>query len=274
MDAINDILKDNGFVFSKKFGQNFISDRNLLRAIVSDAGVTAADSVVEIGPGAGALTRELTGAALKVTAYEIDSRLAPILEKTLEGADNVEVIFKDAMTITDEELIARAGRDYILVANLPYYITTPILFRFTECPYPPRTAALMVQKEVAERLAAKPGTAQYGAITASVAVTYDVTVTRNVSRKMFTPVPNVDSAVVRLDLNPKCRDAAGVRKLIRAAFAMRRKTLSNNLTAAGISRTATESALETMGFAADIRGERLSAADFIALYELLNKNKA
>lgn len=139
-----------------------------------------------------------------MVAYEIDRRLEPVLDETLAGCDNVRVVFRDICDVTDDELADAAGSDYILAANLPYYITTPILFRFTECARPPRTMIVMVQKEVADRLTAAPGTPAYGALTASVALTYEARITRFVPRSLFTPVPNVDSAVVRLSFSPKC----------------------------------------------------------------------
>lgn len=201
-----DKLRETGFTFSKKYGQNFLTDGNLLRAIAADAGITKADTVLEIGPGAGALTLALAARAGKVVAYEIDRRLEPVLDETLAGCDNVRVVFRDICDVTDDELADAAGSDYILAANLPYYITTPILFRFTECARPPRTMIVMVQKEVADRLTAAPGTPAYGALTASVALTYEARITRFVPRSLFTPVPNVDSAVVRLSFSPKCDD--------------------------------------------------------------------
>lgn len=269
MDSLKDILRAEGFTFSKKYGQNFLTDSNLLQAIASDAEVKATDTVLEIGPGAGALTRVLAERAGRVFAYEIDKSLEPILARTLAGTDNVEVVFRDIMDVTESELIRTVGREYALVANLPYYITTPILFRFTECAYPPRSITVMVQKEVADRLVAQPGTADYGAITASIALTYDARTTRTVSRKMFTPEPNVDSAVVHLIYNPKCDDPAAVRKLIKAAFHMRRKTLANNFAAIGVPRADTEGALARLGYPPAVRGEALGAEDYIQLAQIL-----
>ncbi len=263
-----DKLRETGFTFSKKYGQNFLTDGNLLRAIAADAGITKADTVLEIGPGAGALTLALAARAGKVVAYEIDRRLEPVLDETLAGCDNVRVVFRDICDVTDDELADAAGSDYILAANLPYYITTPILFRFTECARPPRTMIVMVQKEVADRLTAAPGTPAYGALTASVALTYEARITRLVPRSLFTPAPNVDSAVVRLSFSPKCDDPAPVRALIRAAFRMRRKTLANNL-AAAVPRERTQAALAQLGFDPAARGETLSADDFLRLYDIL-----
>lgn len=269
MDTLKDILRAEGFTFSKKYGQNFLTDGNLLRAIAADAGVTATDTVLEIGPGAGALTHVLAECADRVFAYEIDASLEPVLARTLADTDNVDIIYRDIMDVTDQELAQTVGHDYILVANLPYYITTPILFRFTECAHPPRSITVMVQKEVADRLVAQPGTADYGAITASVALTYDARITRIVSRKLFTPEPNVDSAVVHFTLHPKCADAAAVRKLIKAAFHMRRKTLANNFAVIGIARADTERALAHLGYPPTARGETLSAQNYIQLVQYL-----
>lgn len=259
------ILRECGFTFNKRFGQNFLTDANLLAAIAADAGLEPDDEVIEIGPGAGTLTRALAERARRVTAYEIDRTLAPVLERTLAGVTNVEVRFKDIMEVRDGELPER----YKVVANLPYYITTPIVFRFAECPAPPASITVTVQKEVADRFTAAAGSPEYGAVTASLGLGYTVRRTRVIPRSLFTPAPNVDSAVVRMDAAPITEAAAAVRKLIRAAFSMRRKTLCNNLAAAAYPRERVLSALQAMGRPADERGERLSPADYVALYEHL-----
>ena len=266
---LSDILRASGFRFNKALGQNFIFDGNLLDAIVSDAGVTAEDTVVEIGTGAGTLTARLAARAKKVFSFEVDERLRPVLDISLKGAENVEVVFRDVMKMKDDELREMIGGEFKVVANLPYYITTPLIMRFAESTLPVRSITVMVQKEVADRLTAEVGSADYAAVTLAVKVFGDAAVTRIVDRHMFRPAPNVDSAVVRVDRVPGRLDGADeklVRKLVRAAFAMRRKTLVNNLAASfGIPKQQATDLVTACGFPADVRGERLSLDDFIRL---------
>ena len=266
---LSDILRASGFRFNKALGQNFIFDGNLLDAIVSDAGVTAEDTVVEIGTGAGTLTARLAARAKKVFSFEVDERLRPVLDISLKGAENVEVVFRDVMKMKDDELREMIGGEFKVVANLPYYITTPLIMRFAESTLPVRSITVMVQKEVADRLTAEVGSADYAAVTLAVKVFGDAAVTRIVDRHMFRPAPNVDSAVVRIDRVLGRLDGADeklVRKLVRAAFAMRRKTLVNNLAASfGILKQQATDLVTACGFPADVRGERLSLDDFIRL---------
>lgn len=266
---LSDILRASGFRFNKALGQNFIFDGNLLDAIVSDAGVTAEDTVVEIGTGAGTLTARLAARAKKVFSFEVDERLRPVLDISLKGAENVEVVFRDVMKMKDDELREMIGGEFKVVANLPYYITTPLIMRFAESTLPVSSLTVMVQKEVADRLTAEVGSADYAAVTLAVKVFGDAAVTRIVDRHMFRPAPNVDSAVVRIDRVPGRLDGADeklVRKLVRAAFAMRRKTLVNNLAASfGIPKQQAADLVTACGFPADVRGERLSLDDFIRL---------
>lgn len=266
---LSDILRASGFRFNKALGQNFIFDGNLLDAIVSDAGVTAEDTVVEIGTGAGTLTARLAARAKKVFSFEVDERLRPVLDISLKGAENVEVVFRDVMKMKDDELLEMIGGEFKVVANLPYYITTPLIMRFAENTLSVRSLTVMVQKEVADRLTAEVGSADYAAVTLAVKVFGDAAVTRIVDRHMFRPAPNVDSAVVRVDRVPGRLDGADeklVRKLVRAAFAMRRKTLVNNLAASfGIPKQQATDLVTACGFPADVRGERLSLDDFIRL---------
>ena len=266
---LSDILRASGFRFNKALGQNFIFDGNLLDAIVSDAGVTAEDTVVEIGTGAGTLTARLAARAKKVFSFEVDERLRPVLDISLKGAENVEVVFRDVMKMKDDELREMIGGEFKVVANLPYYITTPLIMRFAESTLPVDSLTVMVQKEVADRLTAEVGSADYAAVTLAVKVFGDAAVTRIVDRHMFRPAPNVDSAVVRIDRVPGRLDGADeklVRKLVRAAFAMRRKTLANNLAASfGIPKQQATDLVTACGFPADVRGERLSLDDFIRL---------
>ena len=251
--GIADLLKNAGFRFSKALGQNFIFDGNLLDAVASDGGVESTDTVVEIGTGAGTLTARLAARAKKVYSFEVDERLKSVLDVTLQGADNVEVIFRDVMKTKDDELAGiTGGGEFKVVANLPYYITTPLVMRFIESSLPVNSLTVMVQKEVADRLCAECGSADYAAVTLAVRMFGDAKITRTVDRRNFRPVPNVDSAVVH--------------RLVRAAFAMRRKTLANNLSASfGMPKDKASALITSCGFSADVRGERLSLDDFIAL---------
>lgn len=266
MNNLKSTLQRHRFTCSKRYGQNFLSDPQLLSAIAAD-GADAGDTVLEIGAGAGTLTRALYERGAHVTAFEIDEKLRPILSETLADTD-VRLLFADAMTYELGDL--RLGA-YRLVANLPYYITTPLIFRFL---YDPdlRSLTVMVQKEVAERICARPGTAAYGALSAQMQIMGNVRITRLVPRHLFYPAPEVDSAVVRLDVAPQIARAAlpAYRKAVSAAFAMRRKTLCNNITAAyGISKKAAEQAVETVCGNKSARGETLSPAQFVRLSELL-----
>ncbi len=275
MSNVSTILKDLNFRFNKQFGQNFITDTNLLNAMVEDSGITSEDVVVEIGAGAGTLTRAIANVAKRVVAFEIDNNLREVLDLTLQGLDNVEVVFKDIMKVDDAELREIVGGDYKVVANLPYYITTPIIMRFLENEYQPNTLSIMVQKEVAERLVARPNTVDYGSITAVVDLYADTEITRIVGRNMFFPVPKVDSAVVKLSIikdKYDC-DKIAVKKIIKGAFAMRRKTLSNNMLQLGYHRELVESSILGAGLDIRVRGEVLGVPEFIKLNTLLKAGK-
>lgn len=271
MSNIENVLREKNFRFNKQFGQNFITDTNLLDAMVADSGVTADDVVVEIGAGAGTLTRAIAKVAKKVVSFEIDRNLKEVLNVTLQGLDNVEVVFRDIMKVGDDEIKSLVGENFKVVANLPYYITTPIIMRFLECDLKPQTLSVMVQKEVAERLVAKAGTAEYGAITAVVDLYANAKITRIVGKNNFYPVPKVDSAVIRLDICDNKYDCNKnkVKQIIKASFAMRRKTLVNNLMALGLSRESVESALSQLGFDVRVRGEVLNVNNFISIAKIL-----
>lgn len=237
-----------------------------MRAIACD-GAESGDTVLEVGAGAGTLTRALCDAGARVTAFEIDERLRPVLCETLAGT-TAKVIFADVMSY---DLGALQLGKYRLVANLPYYITTPVIFAFL---YDPGLLSLtvMVQKEVADRICAKAGTSAYGALSAQMQAMGNARIVRYVPRNMFFPAPEVDSAVVRLDISPIIdRDMLpAYRRTVAAAFAMRRKTLANNLTAAfGISKPVAESLTEKVCGNRSARGETLSCDMFIKLTELL-----
>ena len=276
MDSVANILRDLDFRFNKQFGQNFITDTNLLSSMVADSGITSEDVVVEIGAGAGTLTRALSKVAKRVIAFEIDNNLRQVLDITLRGLeDNVEVVFKDIMKVSSTELAEIVGSEkYKVVANLPYYITTPIIMMFLESDYRPTSLSIMVQKEVAERLVAKPNTSDYGSISAVVDLEANASITRIVKRDMFYPVPKVDSAVVKLDIvdgKYNCNKSK-VKSLIKASFAMRRKTLVNNLLALGYTRSVIEKSITDIGLDIRVRGEVLGVKEFIALSEALEKN--
>ena len=272
---INQLVKKHDFKFSKKYGQNFIGDENLLASIATDARITEDDVVIEIGPGAGTLTREIAKRAKKVIAYEIDRSLAPILDETLLGYDNVELIFGDFSKLKPDEIDQLAGGPFKVVANLPYYITTPLLFQVLDCKNM-QSATVMVQKEVAERICAKENTADYGVLSVSVQLKSKPEITRIVNRNCFTPAPNVDSAIVRIEIAPKegIENEALLKNLVRSAFAMRRKTLVNNLIGGmGLSRADSEDLLQEMGLPVTVRGETLSVDQFIELAKIIAKKR-
>lgn len=231
MDDLHSILAKYGFRFKKQFGQNFISDSNLLRSIVASSGITSETTVVEIGCGAGTLTRALAETAKKVYAFDIDADLQPVLAETLAGLDNVEVIFRDFNKIDLPAFEEEIG-EYTVVANLPYYITTPLVTKLLEEGKKARGLSIMVQEEVAERFCAKENTPEYGSITAAIALKGSAKIVKRVSRNLFYPRPNVDSAVVKIDFEKDripVKDEGMYRSTVRCAFLNRRKTLENNL---------------------------------------------
>lgn len=267
-----DLLQKNNFRYKKSLGQNFITDTALLQAIVRDAGVTADDIVIEIGAGAGTLTRALSAVAKTVYAFDVDDDLQPILDEALSDCQNVFTVFKDVLKMTDSEIKEIVNTPFKVVANLPYYITTPLIMRFMESTLPVLSLTVMVQKEVADRLCAKADTPEYGAITLAVAARGDARVMRGVSRKLFFPPPNVDSAVVRIDVKsrPEIKDINKLSRLIKAGFAMRRKTFVNNITAAfPISRETAKDTLISLGYNENVRGEALALEDYIKISDKL-----
>lgn len=276
-NSIKDIIKSVDFRFNKALGQNFITDGNLLDAIVADSGICEGDTVVEIGTGAGTLTRAIAKVAKKVYSFEVDGNLKAVLALSLQGVENVEVIFRDILKMKDDEVREIVHGPFKVVANLPYYITTPLAMRFIESTMDVKSLTIMVQKEVADRFVAKANTADYSAITLAIQMAGEAKITRNVSRNMFFPSPNVDSAVVRIDIDRNKLDGedfALVHKLVRAAFAMRRKTLANNLSVAlGISKQEAADIIEKAGFAPLVRGEALSLEDFITLSHVVAKEQ-
>ncbi len=272
-NGIKDIIRGVDFRFNKALGQNFITDANLLDAIVADSGINGDDTVVEIGTGAGTLTRAIAKVAKKVYSFEVDRNLQPVLALSLQGVDNAEVIFRDVLKMKDDELKSVVGDSFKVVANLPYYITTPLAMRFIESTLDVKSVTIMVQKEVALRFVAKPNTADYSAITLAIEMAGNAQITRNVSRNMFFPSPNVDSAVVRIDIDRTKLDGENaplLHKLVRSSFAMRRKTLANNLSVAfQIDKQEAGKLIEEAGFSPMVRGEALSLDDYKKLTKTL-----
>lgn len=270
---VKTVLRETGFGFKKKFGQNFITDKNLLASIVSLAGVTATDTVVEIGCGAGTLTRALAEKAKRVVAFEVDRTLEPVLAQTLAGFENTEVVFKDFLKVDLAAFEDEYG-EYSVVANLPYYITTPLITKLLDGGKKCKSLAVMVQEEVAERLCAKENTPEYGAITAVVAYRARAEIIKRVPRTMFTPRPNVDSAVVKLTVEDGriAADETAFKKTVHAAFLSRRKTLVNNLMSVfKTTREQSEAALFKCGIDLKARGETLSPQKFADLSKEIEK---
>ena len=267
---MKDVLQATSFRFNKALGQNFISDTNLLKGIVTDSGINPDDVVVEIGTGAGTLTRQIASVAKQVYSFEVDQNLIPVHELSLSGIDNLQVIFRDVLKMKDDEFKSIVGEgEFKVVANLPYYITTPLIRRFLESDLNVTSLTIMVQEEVGRRLVAKPNTADYSAITLAVLLRGEGTITRKVGRNMFYPAPNVDSAVVRIDVDKDKLTGENktlIHKLVRSAFLMRRKTLVNNLNASfGLSKAEAAEKLIAAGLDERVRGEALSLEDYVNL---------
>lgn len=273
--SLKEILKKNDFTFQKRFGQNFLTDGNLLDSIVEKAGIGGNDTVVEVGCGGGTLTAAIAKKAKRVIGFEIDGNLKPVLKETLAEYDNTEIIFRDVMKVSAGEIERIAGGDYAVVANLPYYITTPVLMKFLEEGENVTSVTVTVQEEVADRLCALPGTPEYGAITVAVNAAGNAEKVMRIGRNLFYPVPNVDSAVVKITIDRDKYDAetrAMIRSVVRAAFQSRRKTLVNNLMQAfKISRAEAESAVAAAGIEPMTRGETLGVEDYRRLAERLKE---
>ena len=273
---ISEDLKKEKFRFKKQFGQNFISDDNLLAKIVEAAEITPEDVVIEIGPGAATLTAALAEKAAQVIAIEIDKDLFPIIERRMAGYSNFELVAGDAMKVDFDALAAKYGaKRYKVVANLPYYITTPIVMRFLEEGFRVSELVIMVQQEVADRFLANPGTKAYGAITAAINYYGSVSRAFNVPRTMFTPRPEVDSSIVKIkcyENKPfEADDEKLLRRVIKAAFGQRRKTLNNALKALNLPKEELDEALKTAEIDASLRGETLSIEEFVCLSNAISK---
>ncbi len=271
-------LKKYDFSFQKKFGQNFLIDEHVINKIISAAEICKDDTVLEIGPGMGNLTQHLAENAGKVYAVEIDRKLIPILSDTLSAYDNVEIIEGDILK-TDVSGFAGNG-NLKIVANLPYYITTPIIMNLLENHIPAKSITVMVQKEVAERMAAKPGGKDYGALSLAVQYYSEPYLAANVPPNCFIPRPAVGSAVIRMkiyDTPPvEVSDEKEMFRIIKASFGERRKTLQNgikNFPELDYSKEEVSAALNEMGLDENIRGEKLGLQEFARLTDILRKNR-
>ena len=269
-----EVIQKYNFAFQKKFGQNFLIDTHVLDKIISAAGMTKEDTVLEVGPGIGTMTQRLSQAAGQVIAVEIDTNLIPILKDTLQDCENVTVINEDILKIDIKKMAEEkgGGRPVKVVANLPYYITTPIIMGLFESHVPLDSITIMVQKEVADRMQVGPGTKDYGALSLAVQYYAKPEIVAYVSPGCFIPKPNVGSAVIRLkryDRPPvEVRDEAFLFRLIRAAFNQRRKTLANGIGNAQdipCGREQAQEALEKLGFSPSVRGEALTLQEFALL---------
>lgn len=275
-----EVLQKYDFVFQKKFGQNFLIDSHVLDKIVSAAGITKDDFVLEIGPGIGTMTQYLAASARKVFAVEIDKALIPILEDTLKEFDNVQVINQDILKVDIKKLAEEHndGKPIKVVANLPYYITTPIIMGLFESQVPIDSITVMVQKEVADRMKVGPGTKDYGALSLAVQYYAEPYIVANVPPNCFMPRPKVGSAVIRLTRHEKppveVADEKLMFRLIRASFNQRRKTLANGLNNSpelSYSKEEIQQTIEKCGFKEGIRGEALTLEDFAKLANVFSE---
>ena len=279
-----EILKKHGFTFKKSLGQNFLTEPNILRKIVETAGIDENTNVIEVGPGIGALTEQLARNAAQVLAFEIDDRLLPVLQDTLAPYPNVTVVHQDVL---EADLVKTTGEVFTkdlpikVVANLPYYITTPIMMHFLESDLPVAEMVVMMQREVADQISAAPGTKAYGSLTIAVQYYMEAKLAFIVPKTVFVPQPNVDSAILKLTRRPTpavaVTDEQAFFRLTKAAFQLRRKTLWNNLLHASGKDDATKAWLTKSLEEADIdpkrRGETLSLAEFAALSNALEANR-
>lgn len=273
-----EIIQKYEFMFQKKFGQNFLIDTHVLEKIISAAGITKNDCVLEIGPGIGTMTQYLAENAGHVVAVEIDRNLIPILKETLADYDNVTVINEDILRVDIKALAEEynGGKPIKVVANLPYYITTPIIMGLFESGVPIDNITVMVQKEVADRMKEGPGSKDYGALSLAVQYYAEPEIVANVPPNCFIPRPNVGSAVIRLtrhkEMPVEVKDPALMFKIIRASFNQRRKTLQNGLGNAPelpYTKEQIAAAIAEMGLTPTIRGEALSLAQFAQLSDIL-----
>ena len=277
-----EVLQKYNFSFQKKFGQNFLIDTHVLDKIIQSANITEDDMVLEIGPGIGTMTQYLAQAAGKEIAVEIDKNLIPILEDTLSGYDNVRVINEDVLKLDLKKLADEEnnGKPVKVVANLPYYITTPIIMGLFENEVPVESITVMVQKEVADRMQTGPGNKDYGALSLAVQYYADPYIVANVPPNCFMPRPKVGSAVIRLTCHQEkpvqVQDEKLMFNIIRASFNQRRKTLANGLKNAAtldFTKEEVEAAIDALGKGASVRGETLTLEEFARLSDLLSPYK-
>ena len=276
ISVVKDILSRHGFTFSKSLGQNFIINPSVCPRIAEEGGATSGTGVIEIGTGVGVLTAELAKRADKVVAVEIDDRLIPVLSETLSDFDNVKIINEDVLKVDLNKVIEEEfrGMDVYVCANLPYYITSPIIMSLLESRLNIKAITVMVQKEAATRLTAELGTRDVGAVTVAVRYYSEPKLLFNVSRGSFMPSPNVDSAVIRLDIKneQKVNDEKHFFKVVRAAFSQRRKTLSNSLSSGlSMDKKVITEAIKSAGLPESVRPEQLSMEDFINIAESVRK---
>ena len=279
--ATMDLVKRHGFKFTKSLGQNFLIDDNIVDKIVAGAGIGSSDKIIEVGPGIGTLTREMASRAEALMAVEIDKNLIPILTDTLGDYENVKIVNEDIIKADIRGLIDENldGGPVKLVANLPYYITTPIIMRFLEEDINVTDIVVMVQKEVAERMNAQPGGKDFGALSVAVQFYCDTEIVAKVPRHLFVPQPNVDSIVIALRVRPERKYRVDSEdlffKVVKAAFGQRRKTLLNSIASMGnLSKDMVKEALEEAGIDPKRRGETLSLDEFANLSNVIgNKLK-
>ncbi len=276
--TIKEILGRHGFTFSKSMGQNFIINPSVCPRMAELCGAKKGVGVLEVGPGIGVLTNELCKLADKVVSVELDKRLIPVLEETLAEYNNFKLISGDIMELDLHQLIKEEflGLDVVVCANLPYYITSPVIMKFLEENLPIKSLTVMVQKEAADRLTAKVGSRKSGAVTVSVAYYSCPEFLFNVSRGSFMPSPNVDSAVIRLNIsqspNVTVKKEKDFRRVVKAGFSQRRKTLSNSLASGlGIDKSTTNDIIEKAGLSPGVRAEKLTLEDFGRLVDCLTE---
>lgn len=276
--ATKEVVQKHNFKFSKSLGQNFLIDTNVIDKILEGARVKEGDYVIEVGPGIGTLTKEMGRTAEKVVAIEIDKTLIPILEETLSDFPNIEVINQDILKVDVQELVKEKlnGGPVKLVANLPYYITTPIVMKFLEEDIPVTDIVVMVQKEVADRMNAQPNTKDYGALSVAVQYYCDTEIVAKAPRHMFMPQPNVDSTVIGLHIREEqiyhVDNEDIFFKTVKASFGQRRKTLLNSLGGLGfLSKDQIREALQEANIDEKRRGETLSIEEFALLSNAVNR---
>ena len=281
ISELKTLLERHGFSFSKTLGQNFLIDDNVLNAIVEKSGITKDDYVLEIGPGAGSLTQKLAGASKKCVAVEIDKALIPVISEAMAEFDNFKLINNDILKVDLNALCREefGGKSFCVVANLPYYITTPIVMKLLEEKLPVNSMTLMVQKEVAERMCAKATGKEYGALSVAIAYYATPSVVCKAEPHCFVPQPKVTSMVVRLNVSGKpnvsVKDEKFFFNIVKSAFGQRRKTLINALSKSPyfkLEKSRIEKALEEMNLDLNIRGEKLEIEDFARLSELLTED--